>query len=162
MRKYRTYATIVKRCKNHHRFGDGTVIGNHGFGFTKNNLGEYERNPHEFKVIIGSDVEIGSNCNIDRGSWRDTIIGDGTKIDALVHIAHNVQIGENCLIGAGARILGSVTIGDNTTIWSNAVIHQRIKIGNNCIVGACSYVRNDIPDNQTWYGTPARYVRDND
>lgn len=141
------------------RIGLGTVIGADGFGFETLPDGTLSRKPHSFGVEVGDDVEIGSNCNIDKGRWRNTVIGNGTKIDALVHIAHNVVIGKNCIIGAGARILGSVTIGDGSIVWSNAVINQGVTIGNNSVIGSCSYLRHDTGDNETWYGVPAQRMK---
>lgn len=146
---------LGKNCEIH----NSSVIGNIGFGYNRNNGNILERKEHNYGVIINDNVDIAALCNIDKGSWRYTEIGDGTKIDALTHIAHNVIIGKNCLIGTGVRILGSVTIGDNCEIWANSVINQRIKIGRNVIIGACSYVRHDIPDNELWYGNPARKIR---
>jgi UDP-3-O-[3-hydroxymyristoyl] glucosamine N-acyltransferase len=141
------------------RIGLGTVIGSDGFGFETLPDGSLVRKPHNFGVVIGDDVEIGSNCNIDKGRWRDTVIGNGTKIDAFVHIAHNVVIGNHCIIGAGARILGSVTIGDGSIIWSGAVINQGVIIGNNSVIGACSYLRHTVGNDETWYGVPAQRMK---
>ncbi len=136
----------------------GTILCGDGFGYHFPSMIHKE---HRHGVQIHNGVHIGSCCTIDRGRHRDTIIGKNTKMDNGVHITHNVIIGENCLIGPHACILGSVEIGSNTIIWSNAVIHQGVKIGKNCIVGANSYVRHDIPDNQVWYGSPAKYIKEN-
>ena len=98
--------TIGKNCN----IGFGTVIGKDGFGFDEID-GKLIRNEHKFGVVIGDDVEIGANCNIDRGRWRDTVINNGTKIDSLVHIGHNVKVGENCIIGPHVTLGGSCEIG---------------------------------------------------
>lgn len=134
--------------------GLGTVIGKTGFGYEQIE-NKHVLKPHDFGVVIEDDVDIGANCNIDTGRWRDTVIGEGTKIDSLVQIAHNVVIGKNCIIGTGAKILGSVTIGDNCFVWSNAVINQGVSIANGCTIGACSYLRSSINENETWFGVPA-------
>ncbi|MFM7797058.1 MAG: DapH/DapD/GlmU-related protein [Candidatus Nitrosotenuis sp.] len=130
----------------------GTVLCGNGFGYHFPSMVHKE---HRHGVQIHDSVHIGSNCTIDRGRYRDTIIGKNTKIDNQVHIAHNVVIGENCLIGPKACILGSVEIGNNVQIWSNATIHQGVKIADNCVIGACSYVRHDTEKGKTYYGIPA-------
>lgn len=148
---------IPKEYSLHLSIGDNvviksnTILAGEGFGYDK----QLRHRPHLFGLIIQDKVHIGSNCTLDRGRWRDTIIGRNTKIDNQVHIAHNVQIGENCIIGPGVRVLGSVTIGNNCKIWTNAVIHQGVKIADNCVIGACSYLRHDTEEGNTYYGNPA-------
>jgi UDP-3-O-[3-hydroxymyristoyl] glucosamine N-acyltransferase len=142
---------------------DFTRIGTPGFGFEvvdptvtrpifKKPL---RRKIHPYGVIINKDVEIGSHCNIDAGSHRETIIGEGTKIDSHVKIAHNVHIGRNCLIVAGSVIGGSCTIGDNCFFGINSGIRQRITIGNNVTIGMGAVVVKDVPDNAIAMGNPA-------
>jgi UDP-3-O-[3-hydroxymyristoyl] glucosamine N-acyltransferase len=109
----------------------------------------------KYNVILGEDILINPHVNIAAGIERDTTIGDRTKIDSFVQIAHDVVIGKDCIICPGAQILGHVTIGNNSRINTNAVIHQRVTIGNNYTIGANSYVRHDVPDGMTVYGTPA-------
>ncbi len=139
-----------------------TVIGFAGFGFeTDKKTGKYKiplkRKEHKFGVVIGENVEIGACCAIDKGSWRDSIIGKGTKIDNLVHTGHNTQIGENCLLACGVKLGGSTTIGDNCFIGMNAVTKQGIKIANNVTIGMGAVVTKDITEpNTTWVGNPAR------
>jgi len=125
--------------------------GDPGFSFARDDTGKLIFKKHKFGLMIADDVDIGCFTTIDRGSWRDTIIGQGTKIDNHAHISHNCLIGKHCIISAHATILGSVEIGDYSDIWSNAVIHQRVKIGKNCIVGANSYIRHDVPDEHCAY-----------
>ena len=137
----------------------GTVIGAEGFGFFKNENNQYEKFPHIGGVIIKKDVEIGSNTVIDRGSLGDTIIGEGTKIDNLVHIAHNVEIGKNVVIIASAEISGSVKIRDNSWIAPGAVVLDRISIGKNVVVGLGAVVIRDIEDNATVVGNPAKRIK---
>jgi UDP-3-O-[3-hydroxymyristoyl] glucosamine N-acyltransferase len=117
---------------------------------------------HNYKIIIGDDVQIGSFTNIDRGSWRDTIIGNGTKMDSLVHVAHNCQIGNDNQLFVKCCLLGSVTIGNKSTVGANATVIQHIKIGNNCFVEAGAIVNRSMPDNtraKTW---KTRIVADRD
>ena len=129
----------------------GTVIGGDGFNYTREEDGTLTFNEHKYGVLIGDDVHIGSNCSIDNGRHRNTMIADGTKIDNLVHIAHNVHIGKHCLIGPCAVILGSVNINDYAEIWSNCTIHQWVTIGKGAVVGAGTYLRRDVPDYHVAY-----------
>ena len=117
---------------------NGTVIGTDGWGYERNEDNELEKFPHYGKVIIGNNVDISSNCTVDRGNMHDTIIGNGTKIDSGVHIAHNVSIGKHSRIGAHSILLGHCEIGDYVDIWTNVVIKEGIKIGNNAVIGSCS------------------------
>ena len=126
-----------------------------GFGFVKIN-GEWQRFPHYGDVKIGKDVEIGRNTCIDRGSLAHTVIGDGTKIDNLVHVAHNVKIGKRCLITAGAILGGSCEIGDDCFIGIGALIRNGIKIGAGATVGMGAVVTKDVPEGVTVVGNPAR------
>jgi UDP-3-O-[3-hydroxymyristoyl] glucosamine N-acyltransferase len=135
--------------------GTDTVIGKEGFGFAKDG-DRWLRIPHIRKVIIGDDVEIGSNCCIDRGCLTDTVIGNGVKIDNLCHIAHGVVIGDNTIITAGTIIAGSVTIGKNVWIAPNSTIKNGVTIGDNAFIGMASNVLKDVPAGETWCGNPAR------
>ena len=130
----------------------GTILCGEGFHFTRRD-GKLMFNTHNHGVDIQDDVWIGSNCTVDRGRVRDTVIGKGTKIDNGVHISHNCIIGNDCIVGTGAILLGSCEIGDSTEIWSNAIIHQHVKIGKNCAVGANTYLRHDLADNMAAYMT---------
>lgn len=141
-----------------------TVIGMTGFGFEKRK-GKfkipYKRNPHNFKVIIGDNVEIGVGCVIDRGSWRDSVIGEGSKLDNNIHTGHNSIIGKNCLICVGTTLGGSCTLGDSVQIGMNVIINPHIKIANNVTIGSGSIVTKDIiEENTTWVGSPARKIAD--
>ncbi len=136
--------------------GANNVIGGVGFGYSQNVISKkYEQFPHYGKVVIHNNVSIGNNTCIDRGSLSDTIIHDGVKIDNLVHIAHNVQIGENSLVIAQAMIAGSVKIGENCWIAPSSCIINGISIGNNVTVGLASTVLKSVADNQIMIGSPA-------
>jgi len=136
----------------------GTIIGADGFGYERNN-NTLEKFPHVGSIIIEDNVEIGSNASIDRGTLTNTIIGRGTKIDNLCHIAHNVVIGKNCAIIAQSMIGGSVKIGDNSWIAPCSCIRDGIKIGKHAMVGMGSVVTKDVGDNWTVYGVPAKQVQ---
>jgi len=131
--------------------GPFTTLGFAGFGFETNKDGTYKkpltRKKHDFKVIIGNNVEIGCSCCINKGSWRDSIIDSGTKIDNLVHTGHNTQIGKDCIIACGVTLGGSTTIGDNCFIGMGAKTKQGVKIGNNCYIEMGAIVTQDMPDN---------------
>ena len=111
--------------------------------------------PQVGHVIIQDDVEIGANTAIDRGALGATVIGQGTKIDNLVHIAHNVVIGRNCLVMGQSGFAGSTRLGDYCVIASQSGIAGHLKIGNQATVGAKSGVMRDIPDQGTVLGYPA-------
>ena len=146
-------------------FGDniiiksGTLIGQTGFGF---NFEKKKRIkfPHIGRVIIENDVLIGSFCTIDRGSLTDTVIGEFTSIDNQVQIAHNVKIGNHCMIAAQSGIAGSTIIGNNVKIGGQTGISGHLSIGNNVKIGGKSGVIADIDDNQTVMGYPAKSIRD--
>ncbi len=136
-----------------------TTIGSDGFGYERNSKKRLEKFPHIGKVEIHDDVEIGSNTCIDRGTLGSTVIGSGTKIDNLVHIAHNVIIGKNCAIVANSLLGGSCVIGDNAYISMSSTIRDSIKIGNSAIVGMGSVVVKNVLANTTVYGVSAKPVK---
>jgi len=138
----------------------GTVIGADGFGYERNDKGGWEKFPHIGGVVIEDDVEIGSDVCIDRGTLDNTTIGQGTKIDNLCHIAHNVVIGKHCAIIAQSMIGGGTKIGDYCWIAPCACLTDNIKIGKNVVVGMGSVVTKNIDDNCVVVGIPARRVRD--
>jgi UDP-3-O-[3-hydroxymyristoyl] glucosamine N-acyltransferase len=133
-----------------------TVIGTDGFGYERNSDMELEKFPHIGGVQIQDNVEIGSNTCIDKGTLEKTIIGKGTKIDNLVHIAHNVKIGQNCAIIANSLIGGSCIIKNNVYISMSSTIRDKITIGNNAIIGMGSVVTKDVSKNSTVFGVPAK------
>lgn len=132
--------------------GQHCAIGNDGFGYVREEDGSLLKMPHAGNVVICANVEIGSNVCIDRAVVGSTIIGEGTKIDNLVHIAHGAKIGKNCLIVAGSVIGGSCEIGDNCFIGINSSIKNKVKIGNNVTIGMGAIVLKDVPDGMTVVG----------
>jgi UDP-3-O-[3-hydroxymyristoyl] glucosamine N-acyltransferase len=139
----------------------GTVIGTDGFGYHSGNDKEWMKFEHVGGVEIGSGVEIGANTCIDRGTLGNTVIGDGTKIDNLVHIAHNAQVGRHCLVIAHAMIGGSCVIGDHAWVAPNAAILQKTTIGQGATVGLGAVVLKDVPPKETWAGVPAKKLDQN-
>ena len=133
----------------------GTVIGSDGFGYVQD-AGVHRKVPQIGNVIVGEDVEIGANVTIDRGALGPTTIGKGTKIDNLVQIAHNVQIGEHCLVIAQVGIAGSTKLGNYVVLAGQVGLAGHLNIGNQVTVAAQSGVMNNIPDGEKWFGYPAR------
>jgi UDP-3-O-[3-hydroxymyristoyl] glucosamine N-acyltransferase len=131
-----------------------TVIGSDGYGYVFDE-GRHRKMLQVGNVIIHDDVEIGANAAIDRGALGATIIGQGTKIDNLVHIAHNVTIGRHCLIMGQVGFAGSTRLGDYCVIASQSGIAGHLTLGNQATVGAKSGVMRDIPDKGTVLGIPA-------
>ena len=149
--------TIYPRTKigRRVRIHAGTVIGSDGFGYVQD--GEVHRKvPQIGNVIVGDDVEIGANVTIDRGALGPTVIGKGTKIDNLVQIAHNVEIGEGSLIISQVGIAGSSKFGKYVVLAGQAGFAGHLKIGDRVTVAAQSGVMHNIPDGETWLGTPAQ------
>jgi UDP-3-O-[3-hydroxymyristoyl] glucosamine N-acyltransferase len=146
------------KISNNVHIGDGSIIGKKGFGFKFINK-KCLRIPHLGNVIIGKDCEIGANCVIDRGSIKNTVIDDRTFLDNLVHIAHNVTIGKDCIIAGQVGIAGSTTIGNNVVIGGQAGISGHLKIGSNVNIGGKSGVVKNVEDNQTVMGYPATSLK---
>jgi UDP-3-O-[3-hydroxymyristoyl] glucosamine N-acyltransferase len=137
------------------RIHSSTVVGADGFGYVFDQ-GRHVKVPQIGNVMIGDDVEIGSNVSIDRGALGPTVIGKGTKIDNLVQIGHNVVIGEHCILCGQVGVSGSTKIGSYTTLAGQVGIAGHLKIGNQVTVAAQSGVMHDIPDGETWLGAPAQ------
>ncbi len=138
----------------------GVTVGADGFAFERYENGTLERFPHIGGVKIGKNVEISANSSVARGSLSDTIIGDGTKLDALVHVAHNVKIGKDCELTAGTIIGGSALLGDMCWTGLNSMIKDNIKIGNNVIIAASAGVIHDVIDGDIVAGIPAKSIKD--
>lgn len=138
----------------------GTVIGAEGFGYNRMPSGEPIQFPHIGGVIIEDNVDIGSNTSIDRGALSYTHIKKGAKIDNLVHIAHNVVVGEYAYVIANAMIGGSTIIGDKAYIAPSASLRDQIVIGEESLVGMAATVLKSVPSKQIWSGNPARNFAD--
>ena len=137
----------------------GTVLGGDGFGYRQVE-GRHVKVPHTGRLEVGSDVEIGSNCSIDRATFEATRIGEGTKIDNLVMIGHNNQIGRHNLLCGQVGIAGSCTTGDHVVMAGQAGIKDKTQIGDGVIVGAQAGVHRSIPAGQHVLGAPAVPVRE--
>jgi len=140
------------------RIGQNCSIGGEGFGFVPTPSGLL-RLSQLGRVIIEDDVEIGSNCSVDRGALGDTLIGRGTVIDNLVQVAHNVRIGRYCVLAAQVGIAGSAEIGDHVMIGGQAAIVDHVKVGANARIAGKSGVMRDVPDGEIWGGSPAIPIR---
>lgn len=141
------------------RLYTGVRIGVDGFGYTPGADG-LTRIPQVGRCIIGDDVEIGANCTVDRGALGDTSIGRGTKVDNLVHVAHNVKIGEDCIIVAQVGVAGSVVVGDGSQLGGQAGIAGHLTIGPGARIAAQAGVIGDVPGGGVYSGYPARPHRD--
>jgi UDP-3-O-[3-hydroxymyristoyl] glucosamine N-acyltransferase len=144
---------------NRVRVHANSVIGSDGFGYVQDGS-VHRKVPQIGNVVIGDDVEIGAAVTIDRGALGSTVVGKGTKIDNLVQIAHNVQIGEGCLLVAQVGIAGSSKLGNYVVLAGQVGVAGHLKIGNQVIVGAKSGVMHDIPDGQKWMWIPAQPDRE--
>ena len=136
------------------------TIWSDGFSFHRDSNRELKQFPHSKGVKIGNNVQIFAQCAVARGILSDTLIGDGTKIDTFVHVAHNVIIGKNCEIVAGTILGGSFSIGDKCFLGMKSRIKNNIKIGNNVIVAAGAVVIKDVPNDDIVAGTPTKSIKD--
>jgi len=137
----------------------GAHIGQDGFGFAMGSEG-HMKVPQVGRVIIQDDVEIGAGVTIDRGANRDTVIGQGTKIDNLVQIAHNVVIGRHCVIAAQAGVSGSCTLEDFVAVGGQAGLSGHLRIGAGAQIAAAAGLMSDVPAGGRWVGMPARPARE--
>ena len=136
----------------------GSVIGSDAFYYNgkKDRDIWYKKMPSCGRVIIKDFVEIGANCTIDRGVSNDTIIGEGTKFDNLIHIGHDTIVGKNCLFAAQVIVGGCVEIKDGVTLWGQVVVNKTLTIGENAVVLGKAGVVGSIEGNKTYWGTPAQ------
>lgn len=146
----RESVVVGARCVLH----AGVVIGSDGFGFAPVQ-GRWFKIPQVGNVVIGDDVEIGTNTAVDRATFGSTVIGSGTKIDNLVQIGHNVRIGENCVISGMTGIAGSTTIGNNVTIAAQVGIADHIEIGDGATIAGRAGVATNVKPGQVVSGFPA-------
>lgn len=133
----------------------GAIIGADGFGFAPDSEGRYKKIPQLGNVEIADDVEIGANTTVDRGSMGATVIGKGTKLDNLIQIGHNVEIGEDTVIVAHVGIAGSSKVGNNCMIGGQVGISGHLHVGNRVQIGAQSGIMGDIKDGEVLLGSPA-------
>ncbi len=134
----------------------GSVLGTDGFGFVSDNKGVHQKVPQVAGLIVGDDVETGANCAIDRGTLSPTRIGNGVKCDNLVHIAHNVEIGENSLVVGQAGISGSTKVGRNVIVAGQAGIGGHLTIGDRVKIGGQAGVTKSFAGGLEVSGYPAR------
>ncbi|SPE59579.1 UDP-3-O-acylglucosamine N-acyltransferase [Verrucomicrobia bacterium] len=140
---------------NRVRLHAGVVVGADGFGYVFDH-GVHRKVPQIGNVIIRDDVEIGANSTVDRGALGPTIIGQGTKIDNLVQIGHNVSLGDHCIIVSQAGIAGSTKLGNFVIVGGQVGLAGHLKIGNGVTIAAQSGVIDNIPEGEKWFGSPAR------
>jgi UDP-3-O-[3-hydroxymyristoyl] glucosamine N-acyltransferase len=134
----------------------GAVLGGDGFGYERRPDGSWQEFPHCGGVIVEDDVRIGANVTIDRGSLSDTVIGWGVKIDNLVHIAHNANIGANSVVIAGAVVCGSARVGERTWLAPLSCVKDRTSVGSDSTIGMGAMVNSDAAPGSTMVGWHAR------
>lgn len=144
--------TIGRDCV----IGPGCQLGQDGFGYIRQDDGSWTRKPADHGVVIEDDVHLGANVCVDRGSWRDTRIGRGSRIDNLCHIAHNVIVGRNCVVIALSMLAGSVELGDGAYIAPCAAVREHRTIGAGAFVGLGAVVTADVADGEYVKGVPAQ------
>jgi UDP-3-O-[3-hydroxymyristoyl] glucosamine N-acyltransferase len=151
--------SIREECRVGNRviIHNGAVIGSDGFGFAPFE-GRFHKIPQIGKVIIEDDVEIGANCTIDRATMGETIIRNGSKLDNLIHIAHNVELGESTVMAAQVGISGSTKIGHHVMVGGQVGTVGHITIGNYAQIGAKSGVSKNVPDKEVYFGYIARPI----
>jgi len=142
--------TLGKRV----RLQPGVIVGSDGFGYELVS-GRHEKVPQVGTVQVGDDVEIGANSTIDRSRFESTVIGEGTKIDNLVQVGHNVVIGKHCLICALVGIAGSVTLGDYVVVGGQSGLAGHLTVGSGAMIAAQSGVKDDIAPKTSVWGSPS-------
>lgn len=148
------YALIGDRVIIH----SGATIGSDGFGFAPG--ASHVKIAQIGRVILQADVEIGANAAIDRGALGDTIIGEGSKLDNLVHIAHNVQLGRHCFLTACCAVAGSSTLGDYVQMGGQSAVGGHVSVGDRCVISANASVLSSFPADTQLAGVPARVRND--
>ena len=146
------------------QIGAGALIGTDAFYFKRNADSEstvrYKKWRSGGRVVIEDGVDIGAGCTINKGVSSDTIIGSGTKIDAQVHIGHDVKIGKNCLLAAQVGIGGNSIIEDDVVLYGQVGVAQNVRIGKNALVSAKSGVSKDLEGGKAYFGIPAQEAKD--
>ena len=140
------------------RILSGAVIGEAGFGVAGSRAGAVDV-PQLGRVILQDGVTVGANTCIDRGAWEDTVVGENTKIDNLVQVAHNVRLGRNCVLAAHTGISGSCTVGDGAMFGGRAGIADHLDIGSGAKIAAAAGVMKNVPAGEIYCGSPARPLR---
>ncbi|MGZ5134128.1 MAG: UDP-3-O-(3-hydroxymyristoyl)glucosamine N-acyltransferase [Flavitalea sp.] len=157
------HVTILDHCiiGDNVTIQSGTVIGSDAFYYNTKKDREvwYKKMYSCGRVVIGNEVEIGANCTIDRGVSHDTVIGQGTKMDNLVHIGHDTVIGNNCLFAAQVGIAGGVTIGSGVTMWGQVGVAKTLTIGDNVIIYAQSGVPASLEAGKVFFGSPVEEAK---
>lgn len=155
-------ATIYAECVlgNNCIIHAGTIIGADGFGFAPNENGEYNKIPQIGNVVIEDNVEIGSNCTIDRATMGSTVIRKGVKLDNLIQIAHNVEIGENTVMAAQVGVAGSAKIGKNVMVGGQAGISGHLHIADGTKIVAQSGIPSTVKKADTLMGSPGIPIED--
>lgn len=164
-RDCKLYARVVirERCMlgNHVVIQPGAVIGSDGFGFLLNKeTGRYETVDQVGIVVIEDNVDIGANTTVDRARFGRTVIGEGTKIDNLVQIGHNVTVGKHCIIVSQSGIAGSTHLGDYVTVAAQCGIAGHLKVGSKVVMGARTGVMSDLESGKVYWGAPASPVNE--
>lgn len=150
------HCTLGSHCEIHPH----TTIGADGFAFAMNREGIHKKIPQIGRVVIGNHVELGANCAVDRAALTETRIGNGTKMDNFCHVAHNVVIGENCVMAAGFKVAGSSTIGNNCMFGGEAAVSDHITVCDRVIVGGRSGITFSITEPGQYGGYPIEPLRD--
>jgi UDP-3-O-[3-hydroxymyristoyl] glucosamine N-acyltransferase len=155
---------ILDHCiiGNYVHIQSGTVIGSDGFYYNKktNRDIHYKKMNHGGRVVLHNYVEIGANCTIDRGVSTDTTLGDGTKLDNMVHIAHDVVIGRNCLFAAQTAVAGATIVEDEVIVWGQVGIQKTVRIGKGAEIMGQSFVTNNIQGGKKYMGFPLGEVHE--
>lgn len=133
----------------------GAVIGTDGLGCMRDEEGRLTKFPHLGGIRIGNNVEVGANCQIAKGTFSDTIIEDGCKMNGLCFIAHNSHLEENVWITGDTMLCGSVHVEKNVTIFSNVIVREQMRLGEGSTIGMGSVVTKPVPSHETWLGSPA-------
>jgi UDP-3-O-[3-hydroxymyristoyl] glucosamine N-acyltransferase len=156
--------TILDHCiiGDHVIIQAGTVIGSDAFYYNtkKDRDTWYKKMDSCGRVVIGDHAEIGAGCTIDRGVSGDTVIGAGTKMDNMIHIGHDTEVGRNCLFAAQVGVAGATTIGNGVILWGQVGVSKTLQIGDNAVIMAQSGVKDSLEGNKTYFGSPVEDARE--